>query len=268
MNLNTYPGKLISFEGPRGSGKTTQAERMRSVVEQQGYPAVLSFQQEGEDWGFGSLVQAELERVSSVNLREEISSLLRSHAYLQQRLVMNEPQKCYLKVFECLAGKILEGENGPRTKFFLLCMIFEWQQKMSRIIPWLGQNKIVIIKQYFPQILAYALANNLSWDATLKACEAVLGNMFIIPDAVIFMDVPERISIARAYGKHYAKINGTRLWEEVSEFRKAFLLVMDRLIYEHNLKVVRIDGESRPDLVSDVIIRETETDIKRLKILV
>lgn len=46
-----YPGKLISFEGPEGSGKSTQAEKIYRWLKAQGYDTLLTREPGGTDLG-------------------------------------------------------------------------------------------------------------------------------------------------------------------------------------------------------------------------
>ena len=76
---------------------------------------------------------------------------------------------------------------------------------LDMIMPALFVGITVVADRGFLSTLAYAAGNDLAWQPLLQAHEEILGEMFIMPDQLFFIDIPVEVGLARTMEKQQGK---------------------------------------------------------------
>ena len=242
MRKNAYSGQFMSFEGIDGSGKTTQARMLAERMQREGIPVFLTREPTSESV-FGRLARF-IYMTESLHdrLGEELKQCMNHDEY--HALQANSSSTLHTFRFEEMAQRMQEGDRGDLPMFLQLCMIFDrYHHYTHTIIPQLAKGIHVISDRGFLSTLCYSAAENIAWVPLLVAHEEILGDAFIVPDIVFFIDVPVEIGLARTLAKQQGKKDHFDTHEFLSRIRERYIQVCASPMIAEHTEVITIHAE-------------------------
>ena len=218
MRKNVYPGKFIVLEGIGGSGKTTQTKLLCDTLAVHDIPVRCTKRPTTESI-FGCLVRVLLTHSNSVSeMSGEIKKFFNNEGYYIYRRFATEEQKTYLNTFEEIAQEITVSAIERLPFFLQIGMTFDCEDHRIRTeIPALQNEINVVSDRDFLSSLAYGGGDGLDWKFLLRMHFALLGRNFIMPNAIIFIEVSPEIGLNRTMEKQ----RGTKeMFDDLKKLKK------------------------------------------------
>ena len=249
MRKNPYKGNYFLFEGIDGSGKTTQARLLAERMVQQGLPVFLT--REPTDHVFGqlcrfiytcqSLEQALPEKIK-IDMEGKIGELLRG-------MESGNASK-HVAQFKIIVGEIVNADFTHMDVLLQLGMIFDrYYHHVDEIIPKLEQGINVVADRNFLSTLAYSAGKDIQWQPLLEAHDDILGEAFIMPDLLLFIDIPVHVGLERTIHKQQGRKDYFDKEEVLAKIRDRYIeLSCVPEIIEYT-SVATIDGSASCDEV-------------------
>lgn len=252
-----YPGKFIVFEGAEGGGKTTQVKILASRMKEAGY-TVLDTKEPTADGVFGALVRFIYQCES---LHAELPQILREciggRDYLLAKEMMAEAQSSHLAEFENIARELQTGNHANLQKLLQLGMTFDRRDHRSRVeIPALAKGIHVISDRDFPSTPAYAAADDLDWRELFELQFAIVGKHFVMPDLIIFLDVPVALGLERTIKKQRGKKEYFDTKERLEKIQKAYYALFADPRLDGITRIKTISGEPPPEMIHELVWQE------------
>ena len=248
MRKNSYQGNLYLFEGIDGAGKTSQAQMLTDRLGHEGHRAFFTREPTSETV-FGNLARfiymcESLHEKASAELRRCMAGA----EYQALRGVYDNLQKVHIGRFESIAHEVMMGEYKNLPTFLQLCMIFDrYHHYVDTIIPKLKEGITVVADRGFLSTLAYSAADDIAWLPLLAAHREILGDAFIMPDILFFIDVPVEIGIQRTMAKQQGKKDYFDTSELLTKIRDRYLQLCSSPIIADNTQVIAIRaGDASP----------------------
>ncbi len=195
--MEKLPGKLIAFEGPPGSGKTTQAEMLKHHL----HEAVIKVDVDTEPTEcsvFGNIARA----ILSGDRGETdlaIRMFLGSSFLLGLKDGLEPVQLDYFKIFEKFANELLRGNNDNLAMLLQYCLIFDHLFHLDSIAQRRQSGTVVICDQFVFHILALGAASgSLRWRDLWKIQKEIIGDKLIFPDLMFVSIMEPEVCLARA----------------------------------------------------------------------
>lgn len=257
MRKNPYHKKFIAFEGTEGGGKTTQVKMLVSRMKESGYP-VFETKEPTDDGVFGKLVRF-IYTCQSLHeeLPRELAECLNGHEYQLLKKMMDNAQRRHLVRFEEIAEQIKMGDHASLQKLLQLGMTFDRHDHRTRVeMPALDQGMHVISDRDFPSTPAYAAADNLDWRELFELQFEILGDQFIVPDLILFLDVPVSVGLERTMKKQQGRKEYFDTEERLVKIQKAYYELFDDPRVKENIRVVKIDGATIQELVHEEVWKQ------------
>ena len=257
MRKNPYQKKFIAFEGAEGGGKTTQVKMLVSRMKEAGYP-VLETKEPTPDGVFGKLVRF-IYTCESLHeeLPQALAECLNGREYQLLKKMMDDAQARHIARFEQIAERIKAGDHTSLQKLLQLGMTFDRHDHRVRIeIPSLDQGMHVISDRDFPSTPAYAAADNLDWRELFQLQFEILGDQFVVPDLILFLDVPVLVGLKRTMEKQQGKKEYFDTEDRLAKIQKAYYELFDDPRIKENIRVVKIDGATIQEIVHEEVWKQ------------
>ena len=206
MKKNPYKGRFMLFEGIDGSGKTTQAMLLAARMEREDIPVFLT-REPTNDNIFGRLARF-IYMCESLHddAPGELRQCMQSADYHALRVIYNELQIKHITQFEKIAHEIIVGDYKNLQTLLQLAMIFDrYHHHVDTVIPNLEKGINVVADRDFLSTLAYSAGDDIAWQPLWDAHEEILGNAFIAPDIMFFLDTSVQVGIERTMHKQNGK---------------------------------------------------------------
>ena len=206
MQKNTNPGKFILFEGIDGSGKTTQSRILVERLKKEGFPVLLTREPTSENI-FGRLARF-IYMCESLHddAPNELNRCMQGAEYQALRAIYNELQVKHITQFEKIVHEIILGDYKNLQTCLQLAMIFDrYHHHLDTVIPNLEKGINVVADRDFLSTLAYSAGDDIAWQPLMVAHEEILGDAFIAPDIMFFLDTSVQIGIERTMHKQNGK---------------------------------------------------------------
>jgi len=250
MQTHSYPGKFIVFEGPEGSGKTTQVPLLVKKLQQGGHQ-VAARKEPTEDGIFGRLVrfiytcQVEYHRLAA-----ELEKCFNDPDFQLHQDNANPTHTHHLVRFKEIAREVTEGNYTNIPTLIQLGMTFDGKDHLQRVImPALAQGTQVVTDRWRISTPAYAAADNTDWRRFLALQFDVLGAQFIAPDAIVFLDVPVDLGLQRTFVKQGGRKEFFDDPDRMKKIQAAYYQIFEDPTIKGKTKVYHIDGSQNPDIV-------------------
>ena len=264
MRKNPYKGRFFLLEGIDGSGKTTQAKLLAEHLKREGYPVFLT-REPTSDTVFGRLARF-IYMTESLHdtLGDKLEECLNHDAY--RALQTNVIAATHTDRFEEIARNAQNKDHGDLPMLLQLAMMFDrYQHHVDTIIPQLEQGVHVVADRDFMSTLAYSAGDDIPWRPLLAAHEEILGEAFIMPDVLFFIDVPVEIGINRTISKQAGKKDHFDTEELLTKIRARYLeLCGDRVIMDNTaVATIHDGGDARPEAVHDLLWQHADSLLTR-----
>ena len=205
MRKNPHKGNYFLFEGIDGSGKTTQARLLAEHMAKQGLPVFLT--REPTDHVFGQFCRfvytcESLEKALPEQLKMHMQGKLHD---LLGNMESGTGSK-HVAHFKTIVGEIVNADFTHLDMLLQLGMIFDrYHHHVDEIIPKLEQGINVVADRNFLSTLAYSAGKDIPWQPLLEAHDDILGEAFIMPDLLLFIDVPVHAGLERTMAKQQGR---------------------------------------------------------------
>ncbi len=255
MRKNTYQGKFILLEGIDGSGKTTQSRMLADRLQKEGITSFLT-REPTSDNIFGRLARF---IYMCESLHDEAPSALRGlldrGEYMKFRSVCNAFQRANLNRFEEIAYEIIGNEYKNLPILLQLAMIFDrYYHHIDTVIPNLENGVHVVADRDFLSTLAYSAGDDIPWEPLLQAHEEILGDVFLMPDLLLIIDVPVEVGIKRTMAKQQGKKDYFDTEERLTKIRKRYLeLSQSPKIVKNTSGLIINTFDASPEVVHELI---------------
>lgn len=107
-----------------------------------------------------------------------------------------------------------------------------------------------ILSTYYYNLDAYDLDENIAWDMMQSHMKA-----FYMPDAIVFMDIPEKVAYERVVKRNRGPL---RKMDKVEEMKKDKIRLQNYLAKMPNVPVYYIDATGTEEEVTNKIIEKLE----------
>lgn len=264
MRKNLYPGKFTVLEGIDGSGKTTQTKLLCDTLAAHGIP-VLCTKRPTADSVFGRLVRFVYTHSNSVSeIIGEIKRFFNQEEYYIYRRFATEEQKTCLNIFEEIAQEITVSATERLPFFLQIGMMFDCEDHRIRTeIPAL-QNKISVVSDRdFLSSLAYGGGDGLDWKFLLRMHSAILGRNFIMPNAIIFIEVSPEIGLGRTIKKQQGAKEMFDDLEKLKKIREMYHQALADSSIKKRSSIYMIHGEYDPETIQNEIRSVAEIIFKQ-----
>lgn len=249
MKPNSYPGTFVAFEGIEGSGKSTQVKLLHERLEREGI-AAFSTKEPTDELFFGKLAHF---IYMCESLREKLPAELERclrHCYFEATKIMaRETKRRHISSFEEIIKEIGEGDHQNLVHLMQLIITFDRHDHLQQmIIPKLIRGVSGITDRYFLSTPSYATANGAPWRPFLQMQFEVLGEEFLLPDLIIYLDIDPELGLARTQKKLGGKKEYFDSLERQIRIRRAYreLLAEPQIRENTNIEVLEgADAEAR-----------------------
>ncbi|MDP2899239.1 MAG: dTMP kinase [bacterium] len=175
-------GKFITFEGPEGSGKSTQMEMLHSYLLKKGYDCIKTHEPGGT--GVGEMIR-KIVLACPVRPHDGLSGTMPSSAG---------------------GAPLREAARGARDQNIadraeLLLMLADRAQHTAEVIlPGLNAGKIVLCDRYNDSTVAYqGYGRGLDLEEVRRLCE--YASLRLQPDLTFLLDVEVATGLSRSEGR-------------------------------------------------------------------
>lgn len=255
MVKNPAKGKFIVLEGTEGSGKTTQLSLLVSALEKRewGGPALqIAATREPTDKIFGKLARSIYQQADATNDPSTISLIVDrflqndGYRWLGQRM-LNAPgamqRRPHLSTFDRIGRDIRSGRMEELPWLLVLAFILDrFQHRVEQEIAWLETGAYVVSDRDFLSGLAHADSEGFAWREVLQTHEEILGSFFIVPDLVIFLDVPVEVGLTRTAVKQHDRRERFDTAEQQARIRNAYHAILNDPLISDTIPSITIDG--------------------------
>jgi len=258
---NSYKGKFIVLEGGEGSGKTTQLPLLtQALLEQKGDGPprrIIPTKEPTENGVFGKLARSLYSAENALNadrIRAIVDEFFQSADYrwITEQMwnaLGSIHRRPHISAFDRLAREILNGRTEPLARFLVLTFIFDrFQHRVEQEIAWLEAGDCVVSDRDFLSGLAHADSEGFPWREVLKIHEEILGPFFIVPDLVIFLDVPVEVGLARTAYKQNDRQERFDTTDQQIRIKNAYHEILQDPEIQNVIPSVIVDGTPRDPL--------------------
>jgi len=260
MKRNFSAGKFIVFEGIDGSGKTTQSHLLAQRMEKDGFEVRL-VKEPTEDSIFGRLVRF-IYMCESLfeDLPNELRRCLNQKEYQLARAMMDDTKQRRLEDFENIIKQVIRGDHANLPMLLQLGMIFDrYYHRVCEELPALNNGVHVVSDRDFFSTLAYGAGDDIPWRTLLSAHEDILANEFIVPDGVIFLDIPIDRALSRTLKKQAGRREYFDTEERLQKIRHAYDHVRQDPIIKETVPIFTYDATVSADSLHESIWQTAKT---------
>jgi thymidylate kinase len=111
-------------------------------------------------------------------------------------------------------------------------------------IPALGKGTHVISDRDFLSTLAYGEGEGISWKKLLQYHEDILGNNFIVPDLIIFLDLPVDLGLSRTLKKQDGKKEYFDTVERMVRIQHAYRTIIKNRRITNTIEIVELNAHT------------------------
>ncbi len=233
---------FITFEGPEGSGKSTQMDRLHSYFVKKGYACIKTHEPGGT-------------RVGEMIRRIVLGCPVRPDKDLSETTPLSEGRASSAEATRCA-----RDENITDKAELFLILADRAQHTAEVILPALNEGKIVLCDRYNDSTMAYqGYGRGLDIGEVRRMCES--ASQGLQPDLTFLLDVDVAVGLNRTKKRHTAGSSGEdadRFESEKREFHEKLRAGYLLLAKQEPERIVVLDASVNPDETHRQIVKVTE----------
>lgn len=228
MQVNQNPGKYIMLEGEEGAGKTTQLSLLEDRMRKSGIDAV-SVKEPSRANLFGRLAYAIYSYESEHDaVRRELSACLGAPEFSLAKSSVGAMGGRHIARFESIAADFLKGGDSELPFLLQLAMILARRELLrTTVLPKLQSGTHVLSDRGFFSTLAYGASEGLDWEELLALHRELLGDLFVMPNLAIILDIDPREGLLRTLGKQGGQTDHFDSEDLQAKIRQCYLELAD-----------------------------------------